>query len=729
MKFFNFKIVFFVFTFSFSKTLLSQCINTFPNTQNFESSPTWTSGGANSDWAWGSPTKAIITSAGTGTKCWVIGGLTGNNYNGSQQSFIESPCYDFSTLTYPTATFKVFWEMEYRYDGAGLQYSLNNGVSWQMLGAFNDPINCNTQNWFNYSTVNFLSWAGSKNGWSGNSMPNSGNCQGGNGSLGWVTATHCLSNLAGKPNVKFRFVFGSGLTCNGFDGFAIDDFTIDNAVTSPVTFTNTCANFISINPAICQSTLSYFWDFGDTQNIASNTSTLTNPTYIFSNPGVYNVSLSTTGGPCGAKTSFTKTVSVLGSSISSQSNVTCKGGNNGGATVVALNSNSNLTYTWSPEGGNTATANSLIAGNYSVFIADGNGCKSTSTLNITEPNATTGASSQTIVSCLGNASILQVVTAGITDPISYFWLPGGYTTNSINIVPLATSVYTVNVTIAGACPKFEQKLFTTQVVPKPTISFTNSTTQGCVPLCINFIDKSSTASGSITSNFWQFSNGSFSDELNPTICFNKAGIYKASYGVLNNYGCSNFKDSILTIAVFPTPIANFIADKYEFTDLEETQVNFKDLSTANPNSWEWNFAGQEKSYTKNTNYKFTTSGVYPILLNVTNEYGCSASASQTINVLPEFTFYVPNTFTPNGDNLNDVFLAKGRGWDETSFKLLIFNRWGKKIFSTQDVNQGWNGKVNNTDVLVEDDIYIYKIELNDNSKKLHSYLGNITVIK
>ncbi len=727
MKFQFLKISILTLLIGFTKTSFSQCINTFPNTQNFESSATWTSGGSNSDWAWGTPSKPVISNAGGGSKCWIIGGLNGSSYSGLQQSYIESPCYDLSSLTYPTVNFKVFWEMEYRYDGASFQYCISNGA-WQTVGLANELLNCATQNWYNYSAVNYLGWTGSKSGWSGNSQPTSGGCQGGSGSLGWVTSKHCLAGLAGKSNVKFRFVFGSGQTCNGFDGFAIDDFTVENAMANPVTFTNTCTNFTSINSA-CSTSLSYAWNFGDPVIAANNTSTLTNPTHVFSNPGIYTVSLSSTDGPCGAKTSFTKTVSVLGSSITASSNVSCKGGNNGSATVLGFNGNSNLTYTWSPKGGNNSTASVLTAGNYSVFIQDGNGCKSTSTVDINEPNSSTGASSQTVVSCLGNTAILSPTISGISDPITYSWSPGGFTSSSINVNSSANTVYTLVITIGGVCPKIEQKLFTNVVVPKPNILFLNTNTKGCAPLCVDFKDNSSTTSGSITAWIWQFADGTISNLSKPTICFNKAGVYKVSYGVINSYGCSNFQDSILTIIVLPTPVADFIPDKNDFTDLEETTVNFKDISTTNPTNWEWNFAGLKKDTLKNPNFNFSISGSYPVILSVTNQYGCSASVTHTINVLPEFTFYAPNTFSPNNDNLNDVFMPIGRGWETASYKFEIFNRWGQKLFSAQNVNQAWDGKTSAGDNFVEEGTYVYKVEVNNSSKKLNSYIGNITVIK
>src|SRR5580692_11104398 len=127
----------------------SQCINTFPYVQDFEASQGgWNSGGANNDWAWGAPSKSVITGAGSGTKCWISGSLTGDFYKYSEASYVESPCFDFTNLQHPYIQFLIFWESENKYDGTNLQYSLNGGTTWNNLGAYGDAVNCLNANWF-----------------------------------------------------------------------------------------------------------------------------------------------------------------------------------------------------------------------------------------------------------------------------------------------------------------------------------------------------------------------------------------------------------------------------------------------------------------------------------------------------------------------------------------------------------------------------------------------------
>ena len=235
-------IISFAYMFCFLQKANAQCatpINIFPYTEGFEATDgNWTIGGTASDWAWGTPAKPVINAAANGSnKCWIVGGLTGSFYNNGERSWLQSPCFDFTTVQHPYISFSVFWEMEQRFDGAGFQYSTNLGASWTNVGSVTDVPNCLNTNWFNYSAItNINGLATVKDGWSGNIQPTSGSCLGGFGSSQWVNAQHTIPNLAGVPNVIFRFIFGAGTTCNNYDGFAVDDVLIGEAPPSNAMF-------------------------------------------------------------------------------------------------------------------------------------------------------------------------------------------------------------------------------------------------------------------------------------------------------------------------------------------------------------------------------------------------------------------------------------------------------------------------------------------------------------
>jgi PKD repeat protein len=374
-----------VFIFSFAIMICivqkanAQCaspINVFPYTEGFEATNGgFTTGGTASDWAWGTPNKPVITGAANGSsKCWIVGGLTGSAYNNGERSWLQSPCFDFTTVQYPYISFSVFWEMEQRFDGAGFQYSTNLGATWTNVGSFPETPNCLNNNWFNFSPItNMNGLATVRDGWSGNIQPTAAPCLGGNGSGQWVNAQHTMPNLAGIPNVIFRFIFGAGTTCNGYDGFAVDDIEIGEAPANNASFTYSCVNSTTVafnnTSNLCPASN---WNFGDPASGANNTSTQTNPTHIFSGPGSYTVTLTATG-PDNAPSTFIypQPINILGVTTSVTNN-NCAGDNTGTATAIVIPAAAApVFHSWNTTPAQTTPAiTGLAAGTYTVTVND-----------------------------------------------------------------------------------------------------------------------------------------------------------------------------------------------------------------------------------------------------------------------------------------------------------------------------------------------------------------------
>ena len=90
-------------------------------------------------------------------------------------------------------------------------------------------------------------------------------------------------------------------------------------------------------------------------------------------------------------------------------------------------------------------------------------------------------------------------------------------------------------------------------------------------------------------------------------------------------------------------------------------------------------------------------------------------------------FHVPNTFTPNGDGLNDLFNAKWKGLK--TYSMVIYNRWGDVLFKTSDPLEGWNGIANDGKKVAEQEVYVYVFETTDFLDLPHFYVGKITIVK
>lgn len=361
-----------------TKAQCSGGINNFPYNEGFEANDgAWVSGGVGNDWAWGTPTKPVISTAGGGTKCWVTGGLTGSSYTNAEASWLQSPCFDFTNLNNPYIELKVFWEMEQRFDGASLQYSTDDGTTWLTVGTAADAVNCLNTNWFNNNSIPYLSPLSSdRNGWSGNKQSGAGSCNGGSGSNGWVTARHTMPYLSGSSSVIFRFIFGAGTICNNYDGFAIDDITIKEAPPNAAAFTYSCTtarlvNFTSTS-ALCPTVFS--WNFGNPTSGTNNTTTIANPTHTFSAPGTYTVTL-TVSGPGNLPSTITQSLTVINVTTQMLTMADCQT-NNGGSLMVSVEGTSaplNVLWNTVPVQ-TTPIASNLAAGSYSVTISGADVC-------------------------------------------------------------------------------------------------------------------------------------------------------------------------------------------------------------------------------------------------------------------------------------------------------------------------------------------------------------------
>ena len=166
-------------------------------------------------------------------------------------------------------------------------------------------------------------------------------------------------------------------------------------------------------------------------------------------PNTYSVTVTDANG-C----SVTETVQITEPSAlsltDSHTNVSCNGGNNGTASVVATGGTGAYTYSWSPSGGSAATATGLTAGVYTVTVTDENSCSATKAITITEPDALTLTATPLAVSCHnGNNGSATVSVTGGTGAYSYSWAPSGG--NAATATGLAAGTYTVTVTDDNSC--------------------------------------------------------------------------------------------------------------------------------------------------------------------------------------------------------------------------------------------------------------------------------------
>lgn len=421
----------------------SQCsttITTFPYIEDFETSAgNWTTGGSWDDWAWGSPAKPVINLAASGSNCWIVGGLTTSFYNYDERSYCVSPCFDFTSVAIPYIEVSIFWETEKKYDGANLQYSLNQGSTWFNVGSANDPIDCFNEHWFNQSALtNITLLASILQGWSGNIQPTAGSCQGGSGSNGWVRAKHTMPYLAGKASVMFRFIFGAGSACNDYDGFAFDNIWIgerpDIFTVIPAIVIDTCSRGVgAISLAVSGGNppYNYQWSGGVAAgNIATGLAA-----------GAYTVTITDLNNCTVSKTMVVDNSDPVSFSMSIVDD-TCMGGK-GMAQVTVSSGSSPYSYHWAGFSNVTNTLSGLIPGSYTVIVTDSLGCMDSALFNIANVNTLHFDIDSVTTFCQGESALLDM-----GNYTSYLWSDGS--TNAQLAIP-AEGTYTVTVTNSDGC--------------------------------------------------------------------------------------------------------------------------------------------------------------------------------------------------------------------------------------------------------------------------------------
>jgi len=419
----------------------AQCntpISNFPYLEGFEAGQGGWTLSAGNYWQWGAivpGSKLIINSAGGGQKCWIVGGLSGSNY-GSGNGYLQSPCFDLSSLANPEISLKVFWETERNYDGVRLEYSTDIGASWNVVGSDLSNSNCQGTNWYNNSSVRFLN---NQPGWSGSVFGgSSGNCQSGSGSAQWLTAKHSLSFLNGATQVIFRFSFGAGTICNDYDGFALDDIVIQEAPLSVANFSYTCAgnNNVSFSniQAPCQTSI--LWNFGDPLSGAQNQSAMENPSHQFSVPGQYHIRLTTTY-PNNTTSVKDTTIAILSVTPNVIAYLLCNGDNNGiiEATATGGNSGSYL-YSWNtnpPVSG--AQLSGLSAGNYTVTVSAPSSCSASATVSLVQPSPIQINTQVTNATCSQQNGAIRTNVSGGNLSYTYLWSNNQTTANAVDLGP------------------------------------------------------------------------------------------------------------------------------------------------------------------------------------------------------------------------------------------------------------------------------------------------------
>jgi len=218
---------------------------------------------------------------------------------------------------------------------------------------------------------------------------------------------------------------------------------------------------------------------------------------------------------------------------------------------------------------------------------------------------------------------------------------------------------------------------------------------------------------------------------NPDYVYNVPGTYSVNLMVVSPNGCAGFTQTNSMILINPSPGAGFThTPKISYTT---PVINFYDQSVG-ANSWEWNFGDPNSgifNFSNNTDpyHIYQEKGEYTVQQIVRNEYGCIDTARAIAKLDNGPSFFTPDAFTPNGDGLNDVFIPQGTKFDESTFELYIYDRWGRIVFETKDYYDFWDGTHIKTGEELNSDVFNYIIYYVDAFDEKKMQKGSITLIR
>lgn len=483
--------------------------------------------------------------------------------------------------------------------------------------------------------------------------------------------------------------------------------------------------------------------------------------------------------------------------------VSCNGGSNGTAAVNASGGTAPYTYNWNTvPAQNTANANGMSAGMFTVTVTDANGCATISTVTITQPtpvmvsvspgdticpnapfqvtaNGSGGtgtftynwlpnlgnANSYTVFAsapttwtvsavdangctsspltisadvyqfspanllvsstpsiCAGASATITTNVTGNTGPLTWNW------SNNLNgagphiVYPMTTTTYNVNV--SNICGVVVPAATTINVNPIPVVTIPSQFASGCDEVVLNFSDTSTANTGSFYA--WDFGDNSTGTGANTSHNYTMGGIYTVSVTVMSPFGCTGSNIGQVSLIIYDSPVADFSVSQ-EQTSIIEPMILFSNQCSGNTIGWEWDFGDNSTSTSSSPTHTYAQVGNYNVRLIATSNGGCMDTSYVPVEVIPEFTVFIPNAFTPDGDGLNDVFYVYGE--EITEINLKIFDRWGNLIFESDNKNQGWDGRANGGQEIAQQDVYVYKAFIKDFNGKLHEFMGDVSLMR
>ncbi len=340
-----------------------------------------------------------------------------------------------------------------------------------------------------------------------------------------------------------------------------------------------------------------------------------------------------------------------------------------------------------------------------------------------------------------NINYTANVSGGRSQSITYNWQDLNYTTffgaaRSVTISP--TTSMKVRLDVSDGCSKALVDSALIMVAPIVTNSVLATNIAGCERFSTQFTIPTSQAQSPYNPAFtWLWSFNGNNQNINavagqtfPPIPANNlsSGIYNATVQMQLSNGVKCTPIYSQQIDVYKQAIANFDYMP-KLIDIVDPDVTFDNQSTGSTiHYWHYDdtFAGVYEQI-DNPIHRFKDTGEYTITLIATNANGCADTISQKLIVKDIYRIFIPGAFSPNEDDFNKVWYP--RLTSTQSAELMVFNRWGEKVFENKDGTARWNGRYTNSTTDCPEGIYYYQLKIRDTRKRWHYYKGTLTLLR
>lgn len=546
-----------------------------------------------------------------------------------------------------------------------------------------------------------------------------------------------IANPLCTPQVDMEYI----VTATRSDGCSNDDTVLVTITPPPSATFNLPAVGCAGTPLLVNYTgnanaaAQYQWNFDE--GIVTNGTGIGPLAVYWTTPGIYTVDLTVAWNGC-VSTNESSQIEILGPpAVNAGSDISfCSGGSGplGSAPTAGVN------YLWSPINGVDDAASSLTTVELVnpsndiqiidyVLQAEEQGCKNYDTVQITVFPTPTAEFAIPAGKCF-NVNSFDLLATGFFGPNATFawdFGPVGFPSSSTirqpeGVIFNAPGQQPVTLIVEDNGCISEPFVGVIDVYELPDADFTTDVVDGCEPLRVNFEDASFNGNSTLYYT-WNLGNGSSSTDADPSALY-KAGVYSIRLDVVTAQGCADYVLKSNLIESYYKPTALFAMNSTQLDILDPTVVVTNLADSIVSSQFTFHPFG-DQIIAMETEYEYPDTGRYSITQIVETQNGCLDTISGSLEVNPHYTLYIPNAFTPDANDINEVWMPKGESVAE--FNMTIYNRWDMELFYSGNIETGWDGTYKGKPV--QQGVYIYSLEVIDVLGVPHIYRGTFNLLR